>query len=459
VTTASVRGRLLVVDDDAAVVEFLVEELAREGFEARGATSGREALDALEAAAYDLVIADVEMPGMRGPELLAELQRRRPRLPVILITGFGSIELAVQTVRAGATDFLAKPFTTSALVIAVDRALRDRQMRREIVRLRRELTGESGEIVAQSERMRAVVDLARRVSRSDSTVFLTGESGVGKGVLARFIHRASARAAGPFVQVNCGALPSGLVESELFGVRRGAFTDARENRDGAFVQASSGTLFLDEIGEMPAEAQTALLHVLESAMIRPVGGERDLPVDVRVIAATNRPTDEALREKKLRADLYFRLNVIRLDVPPLRERRDDIPALVEYFLERSGARIGRDILGVGEDAMRWLLSYQWPGNVRELANVIERAVVLGDSEILGLEDLVEPGGLLPAAGEFVGAAASRGLTLSQVEVAYIRSVIDACGGNVTRAATVLGIDRRTVYRRLGESDGGETRSD
>ena len=443
------RHRLLVVDDDAAVVSYLLDSLAAEGFEVRGEVSASAALTAVAEAEFDLVISDVEMPEMRGIDLIGAIQARRPGQLVLLITAFGSIELAVQAVRAGACDFVAKPFKLEVLVLAIERALREREMRREIVRLRTALPGaEDGDLVAKSPAMRAVVELASRAALIDSTVLLTGESGTGKGAVARFIHQRSARVAAPFVSVNCAALPAQLVESELFGVRKGAFTDARSDRPGLFVEAAGGTLFLDEVGEMPVETQAKLLQALETGRVRPLGGG-EVSVDVRVLAATNRPLEDALRDRRFRPDLYYRLNVIRIELPPLRQRTADIEALVDVFLHRAAAKLDRPIIGVSGAAMRWMLSYDWPGNVRELGNLLERAVALADHDSILVEDLMSVSQGRPSP-DLLGDALARGLPLADLERAYIHKVLQSVGGNKARAARILGIDRRTLYRKLGE---------
>ncbi|HSS01351.1 MAG TPA: sigma-54 dependent transcriptional regulator, partial [Kofleriaceae bacterium] len=305
---------------------------------------------------------------------------------------------------------------------------------------------------AGSPAMVKVTGIARRAARSNASVLVTGESGTGKGALARWIHDRSGRASGPFVHVNCAALPSGLVEAELFGVRRGAFTDARESRDGLFVEASGGTIFLDEVAEMPLDIQSKLLQVLESSRVRPVGGG-ETAIDARVIAATNRAIDDAVAANQFRLDLFFRLNVIRIEMPPLRERAGDIPELVHTLLARA-ARGGSSPIGITDDAVRWLCRHDWPGNVRELANVVERAVALTDHDTIVLDDVRD----LPArgpsdprsdpTGDLLASAAERQLPLAEVERGYIRRVLDANGGNVSRAARILGIDRRTLYRKL-----------
>ncbi|MGE0823320.1 MAG: sigma-54-dependent transcriptional regulator [Candidatus Binatia bacterium] len=446
---------ILVVDDDASVVDYLVEMLNEEGFVTRGVTSPEEALTYLESSDYDLVIADVEMPGMRGIDLMKEIHARKPPQLVLLITAFGSIESAVQAVRAGACDFVTKPFPIEALFLAVERAFRERQMRREIVRLRGStMSGEANGLIARSPSMRQVVDIARRAALTDSTVLLTGESGVGKGAVARFIHDQSPRAKNSFVQVNCAALPAALVESELFGVRRGAYTDARSDRAGLFVQASGGTLFLDEIAEMPIETQPKLLHVLETGAVRAVGASSEVKVNVRVIAATNHSLEEALRDRRFRSDLYHRLNVITLEIPPLRERLDDIEPLVDLFVQRASAKLGQSVVGITAEARRWLLSFAWPGNVRELANRIERAVALTDHDTLLLEDFsLAP--RLPANEDLLAAVALQELPLTEVERSYIQQVLAVTQGNKTRAARILGIDRKTLYRKLGLNEAAE----
>ena len=443
--------KLLVVDDDPPVVDFLRESLAAHGFDVVTDTVPAAALDRIAADTFDLVITDLQMPGMHGTDMLGAILRRRPEQLVLLMTAFGSIDLAVAAVRAGACDFIAKPFKIEALIFAIERAFRDREMRREIVRLRSRLPGDEGsKLVAHSAAMRAVVDRARRVADLDSTVLLTGETGTGKGAVASFIHDASTRRRRPFHAVNCASLPATLIESELFGVRRGAFTDARDDRSGAFVLAADGTLFLDEVGELSVETQAKLLHALESGHVRPLGATSSVPFRARVVAATNRPLEVLLREGRFRPDLYYRLNVIRIDVPPLRERREDVVPLADLILGRVSARQSRPVLGVSTAAMRRLMKYPWPGNVRELANVIERAVALCDHDTLLPEDLE-----FPQESSDVDALLSTSVResapLEEIERAYARLVLDSRGGNKAEAARVLGINRRTLYRMLDRS--------
>jgi DNA-binding NtrC family response regulator len=439
---------LLIVDDDASVVSWLEEELQNAGYVVKGVTSGAAALEVLEQQSFDLVISDVEMPGMRGPELLAAVHERRPSQLVLLITAFGTIELAVECVRAGACDFIAKPFPFEALVHAIERALRERQMRRQIVRLRGMLANNSGgEIVARSEAMQQVLAIATRAASLEAPVLLTGESGVGKTALARLIHERGPRSKGQFLELNCAALPSPLVEAELFGVRRGAYTDAKESRPGLFEQAHGGTLFLDEIGELGLDVQPKLLQALETGRVRPIGGGKELNFSARIIAATNMSLEQALKDRRFRADLYHRINVLRIEIPPLRERQADIEALVELFLHRASERVGRPPVAIAETTLRWILAQPWPGNARQLSNAVERAVALSDHDTLLLEDFEHPSGEQGASPDD---PALESMTLKELERAHLKRVLKKTAGNKTLAAQILGLDRRTVYRKVAE---------
>lgn len=453
VPRTSPPARLLVVDDEAPVVEYLAEQLRNRGYAVDGFCSASDALEAVRRREYDLVISDIEMPGLRGMELLQAVQALRADQLVLLITAFGSVDVAMQAVRVGACDFLAKPFPIEALVLAVERALRERVLRREVIRLRRTQPDQASDtLVARSVGMRRAISIAQRAARSDTTVLLTGETGTGKDALARLIHAESARRARPFVAVNCGALPAPLAEAELFGVRRGAFTDARESRAGMFEAANHGTLFLDEVGDLSLDVQVKLLQALESGSVRPLGGTSEMAIDARVVAATNHPLEVLLREGRFRPDLYYRLNVIRIELPPLRERREDIVPLVDLFLARATAE--GSVVGVSAAALRRLLAHNWPGNVRELANVIARAVALCEHDVilpedLGLDERAAQGGTVcTPGGEAVADLDQHPVLLELVELAHIRRVLEAHAGNKAAAARALGINRRTLDRKL-----------
>jgi len=442
--------QLLVIDDDNGIVEYLTEMLTANGYQTSGETDPQRALQRLETEYFDLVISDVEMPGLRGLELMSAIHARKPGQLVLLITAFGSIDLGVRSLQAGACGFITKPFSLTDLIAAIERAFRDRQMRREIVRV---ATDDQNPVprglVAESPKMQKILQLAGRAAQINSPVLLTGESGVGKGALARFIHEHSPRASRPFLQINCAALPFTLVESELFGVRKGAYTDAREHRPGLFIEAEGGTLFLDEIAEMPLAIQPKLLQALETGKVRPVGAGSEVDTDVRIIAATNQPIEKALQTGLMRTDLYYRLNVIRLDIPPLRERLSDIDRLADQLLEKTQTKLGRNVHGISAEAMRWIRAYSWPGNVRELANTLERAVALTEHDTILLEDLAQAT-QLPINDNFPDSAAIQSMTLAELEINYIHRVLEITQGNKAQAAKILGIDRGTLYRKLGD---------
>jgi DNA-binding NtrC family response regulator len=443
---------VLVIDDDPGVVSWLVDTLPEEGFAVQGESSATRALALLQSRAFDLVVSDVEMPEMRGIDLLREIHRARPNQMVLLITAFGSIDLAVEAVRAGAVDFLAKPFRVEVLVLALQRAMRERQMRREIVRLREAAVRDNSTgLAARSPSMKRALELARRAAKNPLPVLITGESGVGKGALAKYVHEASERAGAKFVQLNCAALPAGIAEAELFGVRKGAFTDAREDRPGVFEQAHKGTLFLDEIGELPLELQPKLLQALESNHVRPLGGSTSVAADVRIVAATNQSLEDAIRERRFRADLFYRLNVVRIEIPPLRERIEDIEAIIDQTVHSITKRSARAPLGISLEAMRWLKANSWPGNVRELINAIESAVALTEHDVLTIEDFIPQ--RVRTTDSFLDAAVAQELSLEELDRAYIRRTLQQTGGHKAKAAKILGLDRRTLYRKVAEMEG------
>ncbi|WP_262964554.1 sigma-54-dependent transcriptional regulator [Methylobacter psychrophilus] len=442
--------QLLVIDDESDVTDYLTEMLNDNGYKASGETDPQRALQRLETEHFDLVISDIEMPGMRGLDLMSAIHARKPEQLILLMTAFGSIDLGVRSLQAGACGFVTKPFSLNDLLASIERAFNDRQMHREIVRV-----GTSDQnptprgLIAESPNMKKILQLAGRAAKINSPVLLTGESGVGKGALARFIHEHSPQANGPFLQINCAALPFTLVESELFGVRKGAYTDAREHRAGLFVEAEGGTLFLDEIAEMPLAIQPKLLQALETGKVRPVGAASEVATHVRIIAATNQPIEKALQNGLIRPDLYYRLNVIRLDIPPLRERRPDLEYLVDHLLQNAQTKLQRQIKGISAEAMRWIRAYPWPGNVRELANTLERAVALTEHDTILLEDLAQAT-QLPIEGNFSGNAATQSMTLAELEINYIHRILEITQGNKAQAAKILGIDRGTLYRKLGD---------
>jgi DNA-binding NtrC family response regulator len=448
------RNTIVVVDDDREMADFLVEILNAAGYRTLPANSGSEALNLVRREHPDLVISDLRMVGMGGHQLQAEIKRIAPNLPVIIITAFGSIQTAVESMKMGAFDYITKPFSNDELLLVVARALEDRSLRQEIRRLRGELAHSYGleNIIAVSRKMIEVLEVAGQIGDSAASVLLSGESGTGKELIARALHFRSRRQQGPFVPVNCAAIPDNLLESELFGHVKGAFTDARQAKAGLFQTARGGTLFLDEIGEMPLLLQAKLLRVIEDKRVRPVGSTEETPVDVRIVSATNADLEEAIKAGKFRADLYYRLATVTLVLPPLRERPEDILPLVRHFLARASAEAGRSAPEIGPDAIGCLTHYQWPGNIRELQNVISRAVILCRNDRITRNDLPAKvaGGETPWVT--VDDAVNRRLTMDQLEREYARAILAAVGGNKSEAAIVLGIDRKTLYRKLGEPE-------
>jgi len=455
--------QILVVDDERGVRTLCADVLRRAGYEVAVAETGEAGLAAAQATAFDLVLADVNLPGMDGIELLGRLRAARADALVILITGFPSIENAVRGMKEGARDYVTKPFSPDELRLVVQRALEERDLRRENAELRHELA--FGNLVGRSAKMQDLFATIEKVARTDATVLLRGDSGTGKELCARAVHYHGPRAARPFVAVNCGALVGSLLESELFGHVRGAFTGADSTKHGLFVAADRGTLFLDEIGELAPELQPKLLRVLQDGEIKPVGGLGTIKVDVRVVAATNRDLGQDVASGRFREDLFYRLNVIALDVPPLRERPEDIPALVEHFVARAAERSRRPRSVVTEAALAWLVAQRWPGNVRELENSVERAVVLASQSRLDVEDFAPRGSLAAApagtAGGAGGAAAAGGgtggeggeygfarMSLEELEKMHIQRVLELSGGQKARAAAVLGINRTTLWKKL-----------
>jgi DNA-binding NtrC family response regulator len=443
-------GHLLVVDDDAAMRQMLASLFKDRGYEVDEAASAKEALERARDAELDAVLSDIRMPGKTGIEMVGELRGLRPGTPVILMTAFGSIDSAVEAMRAGAFDYITKPFEPDAVLLTVERALEHRELEEENRRLRRAVdrTSAFGDLIGASPVMREIFALIRRIAHTRSSVLITGESGTGKEVVARTIHYHGSRAERPFIPINCTAIPEGLLESELFGHVRGAFTGAHTSKRGLFEKANSGSLFLDEIGDMGLGLQSKLLRVLQDREIRPVGGTQSVKVDVRIITATNKELETEIETGRFREDLYYRLNVIPIHIPPLRERREDIPALVDAFVRRHAEGQPR---AVSQEALAVLQVRPWKGNARELENVIERALALCDAPTLGVEDLpLDDRGPSPdedPATALLESAAGRRLPLRELEDRYIEQILRTTRGNKVQAARILGIDRKTLYRR------------
>lgn len=443
--------RVLVAEDDVALGQFLVHVLERAGHQVLYCPSMEAAKQALEQAPPNVLITDLRLGDGSGFELIEAAKRCDPRTAIIVMTAFGSIDDAVRAVRQGAFEFLTKPIDPSTLSLAIERALEARTMRDEIARLRAALStpAELRPLVGRSRAMGDVMDLVTRVADSDVSILITGPSGSGKELVARSLHRQSQRHSQPFVAVNAAALPDSLIESELFGHSKGAFTDAHSDKVGLFQEADGGTLFLDEIGDMPFGVQAKLLRVLQDREVRPVGSTRAKRVNVRVLAATNRNLKQELLAGRFRSDLYYRLAVIEIVLPALRDRPEDIVPLADHFLQRAVARSGKTIKGFSATALRRLHGYAWPGNVRELENAVEHAVALSRDEWVSPDDL--PAALAQTRPQdLFASAAERLMTLEELERSYVMHVLERYGGNKKRAADALGINRRTIQRWLGE---------
>ena len=450
---AEARASILIVEDDAAMREMLREALEDDGYAVEAVAGGRPGVERVRRGGIDLVVSDIKMPDLDGLDMLREIKAVSPSPHVIAITAFGSIDTAIRAVKLGAFDYITKPFEIDQLILSVEKALAERALRSEVQRLRAEVQRgyRFDDIIGKSAAMREVFEIIRRLASSTATVLVTGESGTGKELVARSIHGSGPRKGRSFVPLNCAAIPDTLLESELFGHKRGAFTDARADRAGLFVEADGGTLFLDEIAELSPGLQAKLLRVLQEGELRPLGASRAERVDVRVIAATNKDLESRLKTGGFREDLYYRLNVIHIHLPPLRARAEDLLALSEHFLAAAAARAGKGVRALHEGAKKALLAHTCPGNVRELENTIERAVALSEGGVIHVEDL-PPAEREGRAGEpdALTTAVARGLTLAEIEREYIQRVVTAEGGNKTRAAQRLGLVRKTLYRKLVE---------
>ncbi len=451
----AMNGNILLVEDDADERDLLKQLFEKYGCEVEGASNFEEACQKLQSQAFDTIVTDLNLGAQGGLDVCEAAKNFQPGVPVIVVTGHGSLGTAIEALRKGAYDFITKPVDARLLEVSLQRSLEHRAIKSQLHELRSNpAIARQGALLGECAPMKRVYDLIARVADTPASVVITGESGTGKELVARALHDASERKDEPFVAINCSAVPANLLESELFGHERGAFTDAKRARDGLFVQADRGTLFLDEIGEMPEEMQPKLLRVLQDQVVRPIGGERQRKIDVRIIAATHRDLEEEIEQGRFREDLYYRLNVVQIHLPPLRTRGNDILLLANAFLEDAARRLGRDVKGLSPEAAELLLNFDFPGNVRQLQNCIERAVTLARFDQLTPQDLPEkirdfeaPSG----AGRFF-VDPEHIVPLEVMEQRYVEEVLKVAGNNKSHAARLLGMDRRTLYRKLESYD-------
>ncbi|MBI3008572.1 MAG: sigma-54-dependent Fis family transcriptional regulator [Candidatus Omnitrophica bacterium] len=442
---------LLIVDDEETLRLHLKKEFLRKDYEVHEAGEGQAALNILKEHHIDVVLLDLVMPGLSGLDALKEIKANYPLVEVIVLTGNATIDTAIASMKLGAYDYLMKPYNIAELSMIIERAHNHALLSRDSQRLQHELARQAKfeDFIHGDEKMKSVFKLIEKVAPTNSTVLLYGETGTGKELAAKSIHKNSNRKENSFIAVDCGALQDTLLESELFGHERGAFTGAIRDKQGLIEVADSGTLFLDEIGDISPAMQVKLLRFLESGEYRMVGSTRVLKIDVRIIAATNRNLERIVKEGRFREDLYYRLNVVKIEIPPLRERKDDIMPLAEHFLKKYNSSLGRHIKGISKDAEEKLLSYAWPGNVRELENAIERVSILCDGDWITIEDLpfLTPKGTLN-----IEKGSLDSMPLSELEKMHIINVLKSCDGNKTRAAGILGIEVRTLYNKLKTYD-------
>ena len=448
---------ILVVDDEPEMRQLLQDILEEDQYRVVVASDGQEALTCMESEMFPVVVTDLRMKGMDGLALLESVVKKHPESNLIMMTAFGTVESAVEAMKHGAFDYLTKPVKADELLVTVQKAFREALLRQEVQQLRQVVGREFAfdQILGKSKPMREIFDLIRRVADSQTNILITGESGTGKELVAKALHFNSQRKSKPFVPVNCAAIPELLLESELFGHVRGAFTDAKSDKQGLFEEAHDGTLFLDEISELPMMLQAKLLRAVQEREIRRVGATKPTSVNVRLIAATNVMLAEEVKAKRFREDLYYRLNVIELRLPPLRDRKEDIPLLVHGLLKKCETAQEKHIEGIADSALARLIDYPWPGNVRELENIVERAATLTQGLKISLEDLPSNIQDIKGEGQFIEDAVEQTLPLAQVEWNYIRRVLEKLGGNKYQTAHVLGIDRKTLYRKLSEMEEGK----
>ena len=451
-STNRAEKTILVVDDDKAMREAMARMLAKEGYRVLLAADGHEALALLRSSYINVVLADLRMPGLDGLDLLRTAKAMTPEVEVVLITGYGTIGEAVKAMKEGAYDFITKPFKRVTLNRAVQKALERQSLVLENIALQRQLEEiqKQGDIIGTSQAMRQTLELVRQVSPTSATVLIQGESGTGKELIANAIHQWSQRKERPFIKVNCAALPETLLESELFGYEKGAFTGALFRKEGRFEMANGGTLFLDEVSDLSLSTQAKLLRVLQEGEFERLGGTKTLKVDVRLVAATNTDLAQRVKEKRFREDLFYRLNVITVTLPPLRDRKEDIPLLAEHFLRIYTRKNNRDITGFSREAFDLILAYPWPGNVRELENAIERAVILSKGALIGPEDLPEAVSGHTGRERHQPISIPIGTALEEVERRFIKETLRHTKGDKNLAAKLLGIASRTIYRKLEE---------
>ena len=444
-----IKGRILVVDDEERICEAVEKALERIGYDVESSLDAFVAWEKFQKSSFDMVICDVKMPGMDGMALLDRIKEHDPTTLVLMITGYASIESAVESIKKGAQDYIPKPFTPDQIRVLVERAFERKRLADENIYLRGELKQLYGKdvVIGKSQGMQQVFDMAVRVAATDSSVLIMGESGTGKEVLARLIHFSSHRAGGPLVTVNCSAIPENLLESELFGHKKGAFTGALYMKRGSFELANGGTLFLDEIGDMKLEMQAKILRALEERKIKKVGSEEEAAIDVRVIAATNKDLGEEVKAGRFREDLFYRLDVVQIAVPPLREHKEDVAVFARHFLKLFATEMKKPVADFSQEALSLMMRYDWPGNVRELKNAVERAVIFArPGEPIRTSHF--PPQLRTEMGEPKPFAVQGFKSLQALELDYIKEVLDACGGNKAKASAVLGISPSTIWRKL-----------
>lgn len=434
--------RILVVDDEVAMREALHDWLKEDGYHVGMASSGKDAISMAQKKGWDIILLDLKMPGMDGLETMRRLKEVLPDAEIIMMTAYATVETAVEAMKEGAFDYLVKPFDPNEVELHIKKIVEHKELVLENILLRQKLEekDESNEIIGKSEAMQEIFDLITRVAPTDSTVLITGESGTGKELIAQAIHGNSLRSYMPFIAVSCGALPDTLLESELFGYEKGAFTGADHTRRGRFEMAHKGTLFLDEVGEISPKTQVNLLRVLQQKTIRRLGGEEEINVDVRILAATNRDLQKQINENRFREDLFYRLNVISIHVPPLRERKGDIPLLVEAFIRKYCLAMNREVVKISPSSIKLLTDYHWPGNVRELENIIERAIVIGNGKEIRTDDI--------PISKKAGIQSDYPRSLGRMEEMHIKNVLEENDWNISRAARTLEIDRQTLYNKI-----------